>query len=251
MTGFLSPLAGAGWQFFDNQGRVLAGGKLYTYAAGSTTPVATWTDYTQVVQNANPMILNSAGRPPNEIWLGTGTNNYKFVLTDANDNILGTWDNIGGIGAAGSSGGFSEWTVSGLVVTYVSPTQFTVPGNQLTLLPINRRVQYTVSSGTYYGYVSNVTYDGVNTTTVTVVADSVGFDPSLSAVNYSNLNSVNVSIPQQYVKQGDTINTGTINVTNLNATNLNSGNVNITGGTISGIAGFSVPDYLLKNQGIV
>ena len=39
----LSPIGGACWQFFDNNGAPLTGGKLYTYAAGTTTPQATYT----------------------------------------------------------------------------------------------------------------------------------------------------------------------------------------------------------------
>ena len=249
MTAFLSPVGGAGAQFFDNQGVVLAGGKLNTYVAGTTTPTPTWTDYQQMVLNANPIILNSAGRPPNEIWLADGAR-YKFVLTDANDNILGTWDNITGIGASATLAE-SEWVTSGLAVTYVGPSQFSVGGDQTSIFQINRRVQYVNSTGTYYGYISNSEYDGFTTTLVTIVPDSTSLDSGLSAVNYSVLNSVNVSVPQQYVKQGDTFTTPLLNATTANITNMNSSNVAITGGTISGIAGFSTPDFLIQAQGVI
>jgi hypothetical protein len=43
MAVFLSPIGGAGWQFFNNDGTVLAGGKLNTYIAGSSTPKTTYT----------------------------------------------------------------------------------------------------------------------------------------------------------------------------------------------------------------
>jgi hypothetical protein len=92
----LSPIWGAGAQLFDNSGNVLSGGKIYTYAAGSTTPAATYTSDTGATANTNPIILNSAGRVTNEIWLTVGTI-YKFVLKDANDTLIGTWDNIEGI----------------------------------------------------------------------------------------------------------------------------------------------------------
>jgi len=39
----LSPLAGAGWQLFSNNGIPLSGGKLETYLAGTTTPAVTYT----------------------------------------------------------------------------------------------------------------------------------------------------------------------------------------------------------------
>ena len=75
----LSPLGGAGWQFFDNNGVPLSGGLLYTYLAGTTTPVATYTSASGSIANSNPIVLDSSGRPPNEIWLIGGTS-YKFVL---------------------------------------------------------------------------------------------------------------------------------------------------------------------------
>ena len=101
MSAFLAPLFGAGWQGFDNQGNVLAGGKLYTYQAGTTSPYATWSDFGLTIPNGNPIILNSAGRPSSEIWFDSSS--YKVVLTDTNNNIIGTWDNLVGMGS-GSPG---------------------------------------------------------------------------------------------------------------------------------------------------
>lgn len=96
MSVYLSPLGGAGAQFFDNNGNPLSGGKLYTYAAGTTTPQATFTTSTGNVAHTNPIILNSAGRvPTGEIWI-TGSVQYKFVLTDANDVLIATYDDISG-----------------------------------------------------------------------------------------------------------------------------------------------------------
>lgn len=97
MTVNLSLLAGAGWQFFDNNGVPLSGGKLYTYAAGTTTPETTYTSSSGATPNANPIILNAAGRlsGSNEIWL-TESVTYKFVLATSTDVVLWTYDNIPG-----------------------------------------------------------------------------------------------------------------------------------------------------------
>jgi hypothetical protein len=92
----LSPLAGAGWQFFTDSGVPLAGGKLYTYAAGTTTPETTYTSNTGLTANANPIILNSAGRLASDVWL-TSAVNYKFVLATSTNVTIGTYDNISGI----------------------------------------------------------------------------------------------------------------------------------------------------------
>lgn len=90
----LSPIGGAGAQFFDNNGVPLAGGLLYTYFAGTTTPLATFTDVTGVTANTNPIVLNAAGRvPSNEIWQYTGQA-YKFVLTTSTGVLVWTADNI-------------------------------------------------------------------------------------------------------------------------------------------------------------
>ena len=89
----LSQYAGAGAQFFDNNGNPLAGGLIYTYAAGTTTPAATYTTYTGGTANANPIVLDSAGRTPAQIWLTSGSS-YKFVLQTALGVTIKTDDNI-------------------------------------------------------------------------------------------------------------------------------------------------------------
>jgi hypothetical protein len=103
----LSSLGGAGWQFFDNNGLPLSGGKMYTYAAGTTTPATTYTSVSGATANPNPIILNSAGRPPSQIWLDNNET-YKFVLATSTDIVLWTMDNIPGIGSFGTT------TIAGL-----------------------------------------------------------------------------------------------------------------------------------------
>lgn len=196
MSAFLSPVFGAGWQLFTNSGVVLAGGKIFTYVAGSTTPQATWTDSTQVVQNANPIILDSAGRIPNEVWLADGVA-YKFVVADSSSVPLGTaWDNIVGINVINPPQ--SQWVSSGLLPTFIDATHFSVPSDQTALFQVNRRIQYILGSGVFYGYVASVMYSAP-TTTVQIVPDSVNLDSTLSAVNYSFISSQNTSIPQQFI----------------------------------------------------
>jgi hypothetical protein len=78
-------------QFFGTNGLPLVGGKLYTYAAGTTTPIATYTDHTAANLNTNPVILDSAGQAG--VWL-TDTITYKYTLTDANDVLLFTVDYV-------------------------------------------------------------------------------------------------------------------------------------------------------------
>ena len=89
----LSQYAGAGAQFFDNNGNPLAGGLIYTYAAGTTTPIATFTSNSGATANSNPIVLDSAGRTPAQIWLTEG-NSYKFVLETSLGVAIKTDDNI-------------------------------------------------------------------------------------------------------------------------------------------------------------
>jgi hypothetical protein len=114
----LSPV-GNGFQFLSSTtpNVPLAGGYIYTYQAGSTTPLNTYTDNTGATANTNPIVLGTDGRPPNEIWLTSGYS-YKFVLTDANNNTIQTLDNLYGIiGTSPSvsavpSGGIIMWSGS-------------------------------------------------------------------------------------------------------------------------------------------
>ena len=91
----LSPI-GNGINFLTNTGLPLAGGKLYTYQAGSSTPLTTYTTNGGTIANSNPIILGTDGRLPNELWLTYGYY-YKFVLQDAVGSTIATYDNLYGI----------------------------------------------------------------------------------------------------------------------------------------------------------
>jgi len=89
----LSAFGGVGWQFFDNNGVPLAGGLIYSYAAGTTTPQATYTTSAGTIAHANPIVLNSAGRVPGgEIWLLPAS--YKFILQTSAAVLIASYDNV-------------------------------------------------------------------------------------------------------------------------------------------------------------
>lgn len=91
----LSIFGGVGAQFFDNNGNPLTGGKIYTYSAGTTTPLATYTTNSDASFHTNPIVLDAAGRVPSggEIWLQLGVG-YKFAVKTSNDVPIATYDNI-------------------------------------------------------------------------------------------------------------------------------------------------------------
>lgn len=81
--------------FLDSSGNPLSGGKVYTYAAGTTTPQNTFSDAGLSVANANPVILDSAGRAA--IYLSPVA--YKIVLKTSADVTVWTQDDVTDIGA--------------------------------------------------------------------------------------------------------------------------------------------------------
>lgn len=125
---------------------------IYTYAAGTNTPLATYTSSTLATPNTNPVLTNSAGYAVNGatitgIWVGTSC--YKFVAKDATAVTLFTQDNICDRGAvlkallAASSGsslvgfiqsqsGATERTVQAKLRDVLSPKDFGAVGDCTT-----------------------------------------------------------------------------------------------------------------------
>ena len=147
MAVYLSPIGGAGWQFFNNDGTVLAGGKLYTYAAGTSTPKATYTTVAGNIAHSNPIILDSSGRVPSgQIWLLAQP--YKFSIFTSTNVLIATYDNIYGAGAASYEVQNFTGTGSQTVFTLSSASL----GENYTFVYINGVYQnkntYTISSTT-------------------------------------------------------------------------------------------------------
>jgi microcystin-dependent protein len=80
-------------QFFANDGAPAAGFLLHTYESGTTTPKATYSNQAGSAANANPIVLDSAGRCT--MWLDTGE--YTFVLATPADVPVWTRDDVAGI----------------------------------------------------------------------------------------------------------------------------------------------------------
>lgn len=83
-------------QFFGNNGRPLDGGWLFTYEAGTSNKIATYTDESGLSQNTNPIVLDFRGEA--RIWLDPELS-YKFILSPRGDSdpptkAIWTVDNI-------------------------------------------------------------------------------------------------------------------------------------------------------------
>ena len=159
----LSPIWGAGAQLLDNSGNVLSGGKIYTYAAGTTTPAVTYTSSSGLIANGNPIILNSAGRVPYEIWLTSGIS-YKFVLKDSNDVLIATYDNLTGINS-----NFIAYTAQQEIQTATAgQTVFTLITMQYQ--PSTNNLSVFVDGVNQYGPGAQYAYVETDSTTVTFVS---------------------------------------------------------------------------------
>lgn len=74
-------------QFLDSNGAPLAGGQVFLYVPGSTTPKTSWQDSGSTSPNSNPIILDSAGRAI--IW---GSGSYRQVVMDQFGVLV--WDQL-------------------------------------------------------------------------------------------------------------------------------------------------------------
>jgi hypothetical protein len=82
-------------RFVDNNGNSCSGCKIFTFAAGTTSKLASYTDSTGGTPNTNPIILNVRGEA--SVWLSASA--YKIVLSPSTDsdpptNAIWTVDNV-------------------------------------------------------------------------------------------------------------------------------------------------------------
>lgn len=184
MSALLSPTPVM--RFYDNNNNPLAGGQLWTYQAGTTTPVATYTDSTASTQNTNPIILNARGEAP--VWLSP-VQAYKFVLQDANGNTIWTADQITSP-APVAVGNMTDEKGSGGQVGFVAGVDFTAG------------VSTTLTLSQNYGSASNlwIAFD----------AAEQGADTySLSGTTLTFSSPIPLGTSKVYVKGGTSLSIGT------------------------------------------
>tara|TARA_R110000868_G_scaffold411701_1_gene707677 strand:- start:2765 stop:4828 length:2064 start_codon:yes stop_codon:yes gene_type:complete len=189
MTVLLSPVGGVAAQFFDNNGNPLSGGKLFSYAAGTTTPAATYTSSLGVTAHTNPIILDAGGRVPGgEIWLTDGVI-YKFVLQTSTNVLIATYDNIVGINS-----NFVNYTTeqeiqtatAGQTVFNLTTTQYQPGTNSLTVY---------VDGVNQYGPGAQYAYLETDSDTVTFVSGlHVGASVKFTTATQVTGNATNASV---------------------------------------------------------
>jgi|SRR6185312_16139161 len=153
MSAELSPLL---WQrFFDANGKPLSGGLLYSYIAGGSTPLATYTDQTGSTPNTNPVVLDSNGYA--SVWLTSGT--YKFVLQDSLGNTLQTVDQVQTLSAQIAT----QINVAGALAATSNLSDLTNVASALTNLgvsPFQTQKSHSVTSGQSATNLTGETFDG-------------------------------------------------------------------------------------------
>jgi hypothetical protein len=166
--------------FDPSTGLPLVGGKLTTFAAGTSTPLATYADAALTVANANPVILDANG----EAVIYVGPLAYKFVLTKADLTAVWTFDNYAPNLAfpSPSPSGWVQFTTT--PITFINTTSFSTTGDATATFPVGRRLRTSNTAGTIYSTIT-VSNFAAGVTTVTVVSDATGvLDSGLSAVYY-------------------------------------------------------------------
>lgn len=170
-------------QFFTANGIPLVGGKLYTYEAGTTTPLATYVDQVGSASNPNPTILDSRGEA--SVWLANSVL-YDFVLKDAVDALIWTGTNVGDTGGSPSASTFKVQNFSGDGTTVAFVLTYEPPNENNTQIYINGAYQ---QKNTYSLAASTITFSqapplGVdNIEVMTIATLSFGYIDS-SLVNY-------------------------------------------------------------------
>lgn len=141
-------------QFIDGNGNPYAGGSVYFYIPSTTTFKTTWVDPNQGVANANPVVLDSAGRA---VIYGSGQ--YREVLKDSLGNTV--WDQLtNGVIGGGSGGG-------GTATVYYGGTSTGVANAQI----VGSATGWTLVVGNVIYWRSNFT--NTNATTLNVQASGV------------------------------------------------------------------------------
>lgn len=115
----------------DNSGQPLAAGKVYTYAAGTTTPVSLYTASDKTSSATNPLILDGNGKA--QVW---ADGRYKFVVKSSADVTLYTLDNLlyGFDDTTVLLGGISTGSANAQVVSVPATVESYANGQRITFI---------------------------------------------------------------------------------------------------------------------
>jgi len=158
-------------RLFDDQGALLAGGTVETYEAGTTTPLATFTDIAGLVPNANPVVLDAGGSATIRVTNGVA---YKFVVRNSQGVTVATEDFIV-IGEA--PGSVSRQLLIGMTYCGTPGAQAFMGAADITVsatLPVDfEGSSASAQSNPGSSYIVSVRKNGVECGTVTIATTGV------------------------------------------------------------------------------
>jgi len=211
-------------QFFDDNGDPLSLGKLYTYTAGTNTPKATYTDAGGLTPNANPIILDSAGRAV--IFID---GSYKFRLETAASVLVREVDNV------------SAFTTSAVTIDSLLPNQSGNAGKFLTTNGAASSWGAVTASGPTLGAPITTTsgtavdFTGIPSTVKQIIISLESISSASGGFHIIQIGDSGGVETSGYNTNGNSITTGTTGVNS----NINSGiiyftvnNLNYTGNII-------------------
>jgi hypothetical protein len=177
-------------QFFDANGNPLVGGKLYSYAAGTSTPQATYTGNTTTTANSNPVILDSRGEAG--VWLSSSY--YKLKLTDSNNVEIWTVDNVGGFATmADLTAAIAALTASLAASSGSSMIGFIQAGTSAVATTAQTKMRETISVKDF-GAVGDDTHDDTTNIQAAInYANTIGGDVYFPAGIYKITNGLTIN----------------------------------------------------------
>lgn len=209
-------------QYFDNNGNPLSGGKVYNYIPATTTFKTTWQDSAEGTANANPVVLDAAGRA-----LIYGEGNYRQIVRKSNGDLV--WDAV--TSSTGSGGGSSSTGDGDLVGTVKPWAGISAPN------------QYAFSYGQE---LSRTTYS-VLMTAITQTANVICTSASNTLTGLSDTLSINVGAKVEVLcmPAGTTVvskTASTVVLSNPATLTVNAAAVIFNYGNGDGSTTFNVPD---------
>jgi len=181
---------------FTAAGTPLAGGLLYTYAAGTTTPQATYSDAAGSSPNANPVVLDSSGSAVVRL---SPTRGYKFVLKDSGGTTQWTADNYYAYADSPTFSGTLNG-VTGVFSGNVSCAAFTATG---TTTGVDASYSGSLTVGGNSTVTGNSAVTGTSTLTgqvysngVSIIAVKTSDESKISSTTVANDGTLTISVPK-------------------------------------------------------
>jgi hypothetical protein len=209
-------------QIFNSDGTPLVGGKIYTYAAGTSTPIATYTDYSAGTANTNPVILNSLGQA--NIWLLTSAS-YKFIVKDASDVLLYTVDNIlppldnNSFSSPPPIGNVTPSTASFTTLTLTATSASTLNRGTTGQRPggVNGMIRYNTTTASMEGYI-NSAWQILGPGSVTSVATGTGLTGGpITSTGTLSIDSTVATLTGTQTLTNKTLTSPTLTTPNINS----------------------------------